>query len=168
VDDNDKGKDKDKDKEENEVVIDYKLFPLLGAKAPDFTLTSDEEKPVKLSDFKGSNVVIYFFPKANTPGCTKQACALRDWRNEHKTKDTVIVAISPDKPPSMQGFKKKHNLNFVLLSDPENKVAKAYGAYASGLVRSHYAIDREGKLKKFKVKVSPLETRTLAEELSAS
>jgi len=138
-----------------------------GAIAPDFTLTSDGGKEVNLLDFRGKKVVLYFYPKAGTSGCTKQACAIRDVYPSVEEEDAVVIGISPDQPKALIKFREKYNLPFMLLSDPDHKVAEAYGAWGEkkmydktyeGIIRSHFAIDEEGRLTDFKLKVRPLTT----------
>ena len=143
----------------------------VGEKAPEFELTSDKGESVKLSDFKGHKVVLYFYPAADTPGCTQQACALRDVYPQIEAKDAVVVGISPDDPEKLVKFREKHDLPFVLLSDPDHEVAEAYGAWGEkqafgtsrmGLIRSHFVIDEAGRLADAEVKVKPLSTADLA------
>lgn len=138
-----------------------------GTRAPDFTLTSDDGKKVNLSEFWGKKVVLYFYPKAGTSGCTKQACAIRDVYPSVEGEDAVVIGISPDLPKALVKFREKHNLPFILLSDPDHKVAEAYGAWGAkkmygktyeGIIRSHFAIDEEGQLMDFELKVKPLTT----------
>jgi len=136
----------------------------VGAKAPDFTLMSDQEKEVSLSDFLGEkDVVLYFYPKDNTPGCTKEACSFRDNLPQIEAKNAVVIGVSPDSVKSHQNFKKKHDLNFILLSDPEHKVAEAYGAWGEkknygrvyyGIIRSTFLIGKDGIIKKVFKKVN--------------
>ncbi len=146
----------------------------IGEIAPEFTLTADSGETVNLSDFRGKKVVLYFYPKANTPGCTKQACALRDVFPKIEEEDVVVIGISPDKPATLGKFREKHNLPFTLLSDPDHKVAEAYGAWGEkkmmgktfhGILRSHFAIDEEGRLAEFTHKVKPEQTADLALKL---
>ncbi len=138
-----------------------------GTTAPDFTLTSDDGKEVTLSDFRGKKVVLYFYPKADTPGCTKQACAIRDVYPGVEEEDAVVIGISPDPAVALVKFREKHNLPFILLSDPDHKVAEAYGAWGEkkiygktyeGIIRSHFAIDEGGRLMDYELKVKPLTT----------
>lgn len=147
----------------------------IGSKAPDFTLTADDGSQVSLSDYLGQKIVIYFYPEADTPGCTKQACALRDVYPDVGTGVTVI-GISPDQPEALVKFRTKYELPFVLLSDPDHKVAEAYGAWGEkkrggkismGLIRSHFAVGEEGKLVELKVQAQPLTTAELAVRLLA-
>jgi peroxiredoxin Q/BCP len=146
-----------------------------GDAAPLFELTSDEGEKVRLADFAGRQVVLYFYPKADTPGCTKQACALRDIHPDIEEKDIVVIGISPDGPEVLAKFRAKYGLPFVLLSDPDHAVAEAYGAWGEkslygrkllGILRTHVAIDGSGKVMEFKLKVKPLSTAELAKSLS--
>jgi len=143
----------------------------VGEKAPEFTLTADDGTQVSLSDYRGQKVVIYFYPKADTPGCTKQACAVRDVYGNIKTGGATVIGISPDMPPALVKFREKYDLSFVLLSDPDHKVAEAYGAWGEkrrgdktsmGLIRSHFAVDEEGALVELELGVQPLTTADLA------
>ncbi len=137
-----------------------------GKKAPEFTLLDQNGTKVKLTKFKGKNVVLYFYPKDHTPGCTTQACAFRDAWNEGKFagESAVIVGICPDSVESHSKFALKFLLPFKLLSDPEHAVAEKYGAWGEkvqygkrtmGIIRSTYVIDKKGIVKKIfpKVKV---------------
>jgi peroxiredoxin Q/BCP len=142
-----------------------------GEKAPNFELTSDQDENVSLSDFQGQRVVLYFYPKADTPGCTKQACALRDAYPQIEAKDAVVIGISPDKPEALRKFRDKYDLPFILLSDPDHEVAEAYGAWGEkkmygktyeGIIRSHFVIDEEGELSEADIKVKPLSTADVA------
>ena len=136
----------------------------VGSKAPEFKLQSDEEKEVSLSDFRGKKVVLYFYPKDDTPGCTKEACSFRDGASPIKRKEAVVLGVSPDPVPSHQKFKKKYGLNFPLLSDPDKKMLQAYGVWKEksmygrtymGVERTTFVIDENGKIAKIfpKVKV---------------
>lgn len=145
----------------------------IGNKAPAFTLTADDGRQVSLSDYRGQKVVIYFFPKADTPGCTTQACAVRDVYPQVGAGVTVI-GISPDLPEALVKFRIKYDLPFVLLSDPDHKVAEAYGAWGEkkrggetsmGIIRSHFAVDEEGKLVELQLQAQPLTTAELAVRL---
>lgn len=146
----------------------------VGEQAPQFELTSDKGETVKLSDFLGRNVVLYFYPKADTPGCTTQACALRDVYPQIEAQDAVVIGVSPDEPKALAKFREKYNLPFILLSDPGHAVAEAYGAWGEktmhgkkyeGLIRSHFGIDADGRLSEAQVKVKPLSTADLALKL---
>lgn len=128
-----------------------------GTKAPAFTLTADDGSKVKLADLKGSPVVVYFYPKDDTPGCTKEACAFRDRKNELTKLGAKIFGVSPDDVDSHVKFKNKFELNFPLLADPDHKLADAYGAWreknmygkkSMGVQRSTYLIDGDGKVAK--------------------
>ncbi|MGA2096793.1 MAG: thioredoxin-dependent thiol peroxidase [Candidatus Acidiferrum sp.] len=129
----------------------------VGDKAPDFHLKTDEGKEVSLSDFKGKRVLLYFYPKANTPGCTVEACEFRDLRPKLDKQDVVVLGVSADSVKALAGFKQKQKLNFPLLSDPEFETIEAYGARRMkkfmgrsflGIVRSTYLIGPDGKLEK--------------------
>lgn len=126
-----------------------------GEKAPAFTLKDDQGKTVKLSDFKGKPVVLYFYPKDDTPGCTKEACAFRDASAQLKKHGAVVLGVSPDDVASHAKFRDKFNLNFPLLADEKHAVAEAYGAWreknmygkkSMGIQRSTYLIDGQGKI----------------------
>jgi peroxiredoxin Q/BCP len=144
----------------------------IGDKAPDFTLPSSSGKSVKLSDLKGKNVVLYFYPKDDTPGCTKEACAFRDNLPKFGEMDAVILGVSKDSLDSHEGFIKKYGLNFTLLSDEDLKVNNLYGTWVEkenygrkywGTERSTFVIGKEGKIKKIfrKVKVDGHEKEVL-------
>jgi peroxiredoxin Q/BCP len=143
----------------------------IGTLAPDFTLLSDTGQKVSLSDFRGKRVIVYFYPKAGTSGCTKQACAVRDVYADIDAQGAVVIGISPDEPEALVKFRAKYDLPFILLSDPDHRVAEAYGAWGEkkmygktyeGIIRSHFAVDGEGKLIDQEIKVSPLTTADLA------
>ena len=136
----------------------------VGDVAPDFELPSDTGESVKLSDFKGKRVVLYFYPKDDTPGCTTQSCGFRDNYLQIEEKNATVLGISPDNVKSHQKFKTKYNLPFILLADEDHKVADAYGVWGEksfagktylGNIRSHFVIDEEGKLADTQVDVSP-------------
>ncbi len=136
----------------------------VGTKAPDFTLPDKEGKMVSLSDFAGKRVVLYFYPKDNTPGCTRQACAFAGAYEEFKTLDAVVIGVSKDSAASHQKFAEKYDLPFVLLSDPELTAIQAYGVWqekklygkvSMGVVRSTYVIDKNGVIEKVMPKVKP-------------
>ena len=133
-------------------------------KAPDFTLEDKDGNMISLSDFIGKKVVLYFYPKDNTPGCTKQACAFAATYEGFKQKDIVVIGISKDSTKSHQKFAEKYDLPFILLSDPEVSVIQAYdvwkekklyGKVSMGVVRSTYIIDEEGFIEKAMEKVKP-------------
>lgn len=132
-------------------MTESRLAP--GDQAPDFTLTDAQEKPVSLNDFAGKKVVVYFYPAASTPGCTKEACDFRDNLNSLAAAGYAVVGISPDKPAALAKFSTKESLNFPLLSDPDHVVAEAYGAWGEkknygrtyeGLIRSTFVLDESG------------------------
>ena len=147
-----------------------------GDKAPAFSLLDQQGKKVSLSDFKGGKLLIYFYPKADTPGCTKQACSIRDASKELKKLAAAAVGISPDEPSRQKKFDDKYSLGFPLLSDPDNKIAKAYGAWGEksmygkkykGIIRSSFVIDDKGKILQASYKVKPLDTVPNATEILA-
>ena len=128
-----------------------------GMPAPDFTLEDARGESVSLSDFAGKNLVLYFYPKDDTPGCTKEACAFRDLSRKLGELDTVIVGISPDDAPTHKKFAKRYKLPFQLLCDPERNVMKAYSAYGEktlygkrtvGVIRSTVWIGPDGIVRK--------------------
>ena len=138
-----------------------------GDKAPAFTLLDQEENKVKLSDFKGRKVLLYFYPKADTPGCTKQACGLRDVMP--KVGKTAVLGVSPDKPGKQKKFDEKYDLGFPLLADEDHVVAEAYDVWTEksmygrkymGILRSAFLIDEKGKIEQAWYKVSPQDTAT--------
>jgi thioredoxin-dependent peroxiredoxin len=129
----------------------------IGQMAPDFELEASDGSKVKLSDFRGRNVLLYFYPKDMTPTCTEQACQFRDQSEFFAKRDAVIIGISPDSPARHRKFIDKYGLPFVLLSDPDHAAAelyqvwqlkKLYGREYMGIVRSTFAIDRQGLLRK--------------------
>jgi peroxiredoxin Q/BCP len=128
-----------------------------GSKAPAFTLQADDGSKVKLSDLKGSPVVLYFYPRDDTPGCTREACAFRDRQDEIQGLGAKVFGISPDTVESHVKFRDKFSLNFPLLADPDHKMAEKYGAWreknmygkkSMGIQRSTYLIDANGKVAK--------------------
>jgi peroxiredoxin Q/BCP len=136
-------------------------------KAPAFQLQDQDGKTVKLSDFQGRKVLVYFYPKADTPGCTKQACNIRDAWEELSTRGVSVLGISPDAPEKQKKFDGKHELNFPLLSDPDHKIAEAYGAWGEksmygkkymGIIRSSFLLDEKGRFLESWIKVSPKDT----------
>jgi peroxiredoxin Q/BCP len=138
-----------------------------GNRAPAFTLTDQHGKKVKLSDFKGRPVVVYFYPKADTPGCTAQSCALRDAEPDLKKLKAVVLGISPDKPEKQLKFDEKYGLGFELLADEDHAVAEKFGVWGEkslygrkfmGIVRSAFVIDAQGKVAAAFYKVSPKDT----------
>jgi peroxiredoxin Q/BCP len=148
-----------------------KLKP--GDKAPAFTLKDQQEKSIKLSDFKGKKVLLYFYPKASTPGCTKQACSVRDAAPDFKKYGVQAVGISPDAPLKQKKFDGKYELGFPLLCDEDHAVAEKYGAWGEksmygkkymGIIRSSFLIDEKGKIAQVWYKVSPKDTVPKAKE----
>ena len=135
-----------------------------GKPAPEFTLTSDAGQSVALSDFRGKPVVLYFYPRDDTPGCTKQACGIRDSWGEFEKRGAVVLGVSPDSETSHVRFKQKFGLPFTLLADPDHATAEAYGVWVEksmygktymGVERSTFVIDADGKLVKAMRKVKP-------------
>ena len=129
----------------------------VGDKAPDFTLTADDGKSVALSDFKGKQVVLYFYPKASTPGCTIEACDFRDLRPKFAKEGIVVLGVSADPVKALVNFKTKQKLNFPLLSDPDHKMIESYGQWRmkkfmgrsfKGIVRSTFLIGADGKIER--------------------
>ncbi len=138
-----------------------------GDTAPNFNLVDQNGKHVKLADFKGKKVLLYFYPKANTSGCTKQACNVRDARSELEEIGVMVLGISPDGAEAQKKFDAKHSLQFPLLSDPDHRVAELYGAWGEkkmygkafmGIVRSSFLIDEAGKIVGAWYKVKPEST----------
>lgn len=135
-----------------------------GMKAPDFTLPDKDGNPVSLSDFAGKKVVLYFYPKDNTPGCTRQACAFAAAYGEFEQLGVPVIGVSKDSAASHQKFADKHSLPFILLSDPELTAIQAYdvwqekklyGKVSMGVVRTTYVIDEHGVIEKAMPKVKP-------------
>jgi peroxiredoxin Q/BCP len=135
-----------------------------GAAAPDFTLESDAGETVTLSSFRGRPVVLYFYPKDDTPGCTTQACGIRDAYDEFERAGAVVLGVSPDKVASHVKFKEKYELPFTLLADTEKEVANAYGVWGEkmkygrkyfGIRRSTFVIGADGNVKKVILNVKP-------------
>ena len=136
----------------------------VGTKAPEFTLPDKDGNPVSLSDFLGKKVVLYFYPKDNTPGCTKQACAFAASYEGFKATTVAVVGVSKDSVASHQKFAAKYDLPFLLLSDPELQAIQAYGVWqekklygkvSMGVVRSTYLIDEQGVIARVMPKVKP-------------
>ena len=135
-----------------------------GTKAPNFTLNDKDGKNVSLSDFLGKKVVLYFYPKDNTPGCRRQACAFAAAYEGFKQNDTVVIGISKDSVASHQKFAEKYNLPFILLSDPERVAIEAFGVWqekkmcgkvSMGVVRTTFIIDESGNVERVMEKVKP-------------
>ena len=138
-----------------------------GDRAPAFTLVDQSGAKVKLSDFKGRNVVLYFYPKADTPGCTTQSCALRDAEPDLSGLDAVVIGVSPDSPERQRKFDEKYGLGFTLLADEAHEVAEKYGVWGEkvnygkkymGIIRSAFVINPAGKIAAAFYKVSPKDT----------
>jgi peroxiredoxin Q/BCP len=128
-------------------------FLNVGDQAPEFALQNQNGDLVRLSDYKGKTVVVYFYPKAMTPGCTTQACGLRDANDAYAARDIVVLGLSPDTHERLKRFEDKYDLNFTLLSDEDHSVAEAYGAWGlkkfmgrefMGILRSTFVIDGNG------------------------
>lgn len=135
-----------------------------GDRAPAFTLLDQDGEKVKLTELKGETVVVYFYPRAETPGCTTQACGIRDNRAEYKKLGARVLGISPDEPEALKKFAGNQKLDFTLLSDPDHKVAEKYGAWGEksmygkkymGIVRSTFIVDPKGKIARVFPKVQP-------------
>jgi thioredoxin-dependent peroxiredoxin len=140
--------------------------PEVGDTAPDFTLPDQHGDPVTLSSFKGKNVVLYFYPKADTPGCTTQACGVRDHSSDYSDANAVVLGVSPDAPKKIAKFDDKFTLGFPLLGDESHEVAEQYGVWVEksmygrtymGMERSTFVIDPEGKVTHVFRKVKPAE-----------
>lgn len=137
--------------------------PQVGEMAPDFEAATDQGTTVRLSDYRGQRVVLYFYPKDDTPGCTTQACGFRDHYPIIEEKNAVVLGVSPDGQASHQRFKSKFNLPFTLLVDEDHRIAELYGVWGEkvnygrkymGIIRSHFVIDEAGKIVEARVKVS--------------
>ncbi len=146
----------------------------VGDLAPDFSLTSDTGETVRLSGLRGKRVVVYFYPKDDTSGCTTQACGFRDAYPQIEEKNAVVLGISPDSVKSHQKFKSKYDLPFTLLVDEDHSAAEAYGVWQEksmygkkymGIVRSHFVVDEAGRLADVQIKVSPTDSVELALKL---
>jgi peroxiredoxin Q/BCP len=144
-----------------------------GAEASDFELPDQDGRPVKLSDFRGQPVVVYFYPKASTPGCTTQACGVRDHRADYEQANAVVLGISPDPVAKVKKFHEKEGLNFALLADEGHRVADAYGVWVEksmygktyfGNERTTFVIDPDGKVAEVLRKVKPAEHDALVLE----
>jgi peroxiredoxin Q/BCP len=144
-----------------------------GAAAPAFSLLDQNGNTVSLSDFAGKKLLLYFYPKADTPGCTTQACSIRDEMPNLSGSGIAAVGISPDRPEKLKKFRDKYDLNFPLLSDPDHKIADAYGTWGKksmygkeyeGIIRSSFLIDEQGKVIQAWYKVSPKDTVPFAKQ----
>jgi peroxiredoxin Q/BCP len=134
-----------------------------GDKAPDFQAVDQDEKPISLADYKGKKLVLYFYPKDNTPGCTDEACSLRDGYRDLINAGYDVVGVSADTSKSHKGFAAKHSLPFRLLADPDKKVIQAYGAWGEkkmygksyeGIIRTSFVISQDGRIEKIIDKVN--------------
>ena len=135
-----------------------------GDRAPAFTLSDQDGNKVKLTDLKGETVVVYFYPRAATPGCTTQACGIRDRGDEYRALGARVLGISPDEPEALRKFADNQTLDFTLLSDPDHKVVDKYGAWGEksmygktymGMLRSTFIVDPQGKIARVFPKVQP-------------
>jgi peroxiredoxin Q/BCP len=135
-----------------------------GQDAPDFTLLDQDGVEVTLSALRGETIVLYFYPRADTPGCTTQACGVRDRGDEYETAGARVIGVSPDEPEALKKFAGKYDLGFTLLGDPDHAVADAYGAWGEksmygkkymGMLRSTFIIDADGKIARVFPKVQP-------------
>jgi peroxiredoxin Q/BCP len=149
----------------------------VGDKAPDFELKDENGQTVRLSDFKGKRVVVYFYPKDDTTGCTAQACGFRDAYPQIEEQNAVVLGISPQDEKSHTKFKTKYDLPFKLLVDVDHKVADAYGVWGEkslygvkyvGVIRSHFVVDEKGELVDVRVKISPKDSVKKALEVIGS
>lgn len=139
----------------------------IGVRAPAFALADQNGDTVKLSDFKGRKLLLYFYPKADTPGCTTQSCSVRDSKEDLATIGVDVVGISPDKPSKQQTFDQKYGLGFPLLSDADHAVAEQFGVWGEkknygrtymGIIRSAFLIDENGRIEEAWYGVSPKDT----------
>jgi thioredoxin-dependent peroxiredoxin len=143
----------------------------IGDQAPDFTALTDQNVPVQLRDYRGKRVVLYFYPKDDTSGCTTQACGFRDNYPAIEEQNAVVLGVSPDSAASHQKFKSKYNLPFTLLVDTDHTIADAYGVWGEksmygkkymGIIRSHFVIDASGKIVDAQYKISPKDSTARA------
>ena len=148
----------------------------VGDKAPPFSLEDQNGRIVSLADFQGTRLLLYFYPKADTPGCTRQACSVRDSAEHLQEAGAAAAGISPDAPDKQKKFDNKYNLGFPLLSDPDHKVAEAYGAWGEkslygksyeGIIRSSFLIDEDGRVLQVTYGVKPEDTVPKAQEVLA-
>jgi peroxiredoxin Q/BCP len=149
----------------------------VGDKAPAFSLPDADGNTVKLSDYKGRRVIVYFYPAASTPGCTKQACDFRDSLSELNGAGLDVVGISPDKPAKLAKFRDDQKLTFPLLSDPDREVLTAWGAYGEktmygktvlGVIRSTFVVDEKGKIAEAQYNVKAAHTTTKIQKIIES
>ena len=139
----------------------------IGDPAPDFELLTDTGEPLKLSSLRGRRVVLFFYPKADTPGCTKQACGFRDRFPRIETSNATVIGLSPDQPNALAKWKAKEDLPYTLVSDPDHAVADAFGAWGEksmygksymGILRGHAIIGVDGTIEDLRLKISPDES----------
>lgn len=139
----------------------------VGDIAPDFELLTDQNTSLRLSDLRGRRVVLFFYPKADTPGCTKQACGFRDTFPRIETANATVIGLSPDQPKALAKWKVKERLPYTLVSDPDHRVAEAYGAWGEksmfgkaymGILRGHAIIGADGTIEDIRLKISPEES----------
>ncbi len=139
----------------------------IGDTAPDFELLTDEAVPLRLSDLRGRRVILFFYPKADTPGCTKQACGFRDQFPRIETAAATVIGLSPDQPKALAKWKAKEQLPYTLVSDPDHEVADAYGAWGEkslygksymGILRGHAVIGPDGTLEDLRLGIKPDES----------
>ena len=139
-------------------------MPANGETAPDFELLNQDGETVKLSDLRGKKVIMFAYPKADTPGCTTQACGFRDEYPKIETGNAIVLGLSPDEPDALKKWKAKMDFQYDLLSDPEHQVLEAWGAWGEksmygnkydGVIRSHWVIDENGVILDEQIKISP-------------
>ena len=139
----------------------------IGDPAPDFELLSDENQPIRLSDLRGRRVVLFFFPRADTPGCTAQACGFRDRMPVIETGNAIVLGLSPDLPAALAKWRVKEKLPYNLLSDPDHAIADAFGAWGEksmygktyeGILRGHAIIGVDGRVEDLRVRIKPDES----------
>ena len=149
----------------------------IGDPAPDFALPADNGQTVSLKDFRGKKVILYFYPKDDTPGCTTQACGFRDSYPQIEERNAVVIGVSPDDVTSHQKFKTKFDLPFLLVADTDHALAEAYGVWGErsmygkkfmGIQRSHFVIDEEGRLLDVQGKISPADSVSQALKILSS
>jgi peroxiredoxin Q/BCP len=149
----------------------------VGDKAPAFSLPDADGNTVKLSDYRGRRVIVYFYPAASTPGCTKQACDFRDSRSDLNGAGLDVIGISPDKPAKLAKFRDDQKLTFPLLSDPDREVLTAWGAYGEktmygktvqGVIRSTFVVDEKGKIAEAQYNVKAAHTTTKIQKIIAA
>ena len=148
-----------------------------GDTLPDIELKNQNDETVKLSDYRGRRLLLFAYPKANTPGCTKQACGFRDRLPQIDAAGAVVLGLSPDKPAALKRWQEKEGFGYDLLSDPDHELLEALGAWGEksmygkkymGVIRSHWVIDAEGRIEDAQVKVSPAKSIELASSFLAS